>query len=282
MSGIAIGHRFQSSTALKASKASPLGQRLSRNALIPPAFADLAASLQYSLLTASMRLRYFMPMDRSQLIEASDERFATLYDPLSNDFIARHGEVLWKPRSNVEASVLDRFIERRSTRQAEVPNGMMADLVFANSELTNGKAAVRRNTMLTNKDTEGCAVEFPSPKTFHAQIELIDRLDQQFDRRRGVYTAAVAMIIITNAHGFTDGNGRLSRMIFNYFLRRGGLPQTAYIPVHELASCSRGGFLLAVRRVEIQGNWTLYFQYILELLQVVDISGRFGCGADHG
>lgn len=149
-------------------------------------------------------------------------------------------------------------------------DSFMSDLEGLNSILTGGASTKRRAGITTAPDREGVSVEFPTIAEVVAQLRWLWRQihGPEKDRLPGVLVATAALVILTNAHLFTDGNGRLSRAVFNHVLHRHGMPVDVYIPVYEFALRSRGGFLIRVRQAELRGEWEPLVEYILNMLQI--------------
>jgi len=76
------------------------------------------------------------------------------------------------------------------------------------------------------------------------------------------------MAALLNAHPFADGNGRASRLLFNYILRQ-STEVPYYVPLYELAWLSRGSFVLCVREAEMLGNWAPLCRFLATGLDLV-------------
>jgi len=68
------------------------------------------------------------------------------------------------------------------------------------------------------------------------------------------FAASVAMTSICNLHPFADGNGRVSRLVFNGLATQRSR-RAAYLPLHELGRISRGSFLIVMRLAQYRSDW---------------------------
>jgi len=76
------------------------------------------------------------------------------------------------------------------------------------------------------------------------------------------------MTALCNVHPFGDGNGRVSRLVFNALLR-GPDDEGPYIPLHELGRVSRAGFLIAMRLAQYRNEWGMLASFLLEAVLFV-------------
>jgi len=81
------------------------------------------------------------------------------------------------------------------------------------------------------------------------------------------------MTSLCNLHPFADGNGRLSRIVFNALLTTDGV-RTPYVPLYELGRVSRGGFLIASRLAQYRGDWSALASF---LTAAADIMAAMPC-----
>ena len=113
----------------------------------------------------------------------------------------------------------------------------------------------------TRPDSKGNFTNFP-------KHQLIDEYLRHMEIRSAInmktfpfLTACYAMVSIIAVHPFIDGNGRTARVTFNLILRQ-ILSRSIYIPIYEVAACSDGGWMLALRRAWLHNN----FEPIVKLL----------------
>ena len=122
------------------------------------------------------------------------------------------------------------------------------------AEVTQSPARLRRGPVLTDPDEKGVSVIFPRPGTLPTRLR---RLHAWLSARDGPapFRAMVAMVAVTNAHPFADGNGRVSRVLANLVLNEDGGQDAAYLPLHELGNRPPGNLTLYARDAELHGAW---------------------------
>lgn len=96
-------------------------------------------------------------------------------------------------------------------------------------------------------------MRFPAPE------KAIKRMEEIFTylmipQPSALFHASVLKVMMTNAHPLSDGNGRTSRILFNYALRRGGVA-AGYLPIKDYMLPTRGHLQIAMRLAETRGQW---------------------------
>lgn len=124
-------------------------------------------------------------------------------------------------------------------------------------------AVLREGNIATQADPGGRHVVFPGVETIAGQMDRLDRLLTADHETPRAFTATVALLLITNCHAFTDGNGRLARIVFNAVLRPFGPAVPHYLPLREIAAFARGGYIIRARQAEIQGDWVPLADFML-------------------
>ena len=119
-----------------------------------------------------------------------------------------------------------------------------------------GCSGAPRTTPVWLRSTDGkTRLPMVAPELASARlVALIERLGQG-GFGDGVKSAAQVLVLINNAHAFTDGNGRLGRALFNYCLHRSGMPHGTYLPLKTISILSQGGYEVRLRQAELQGEW---------------------------
>lgn len=83
-----------------------------------------------------------------------------------------------------------------------------------------------------------------------------------------VIRAAVACQFLSCCHPFDDGNGRTARLVANAILSRAGMPDSSYLPLHELFVLSLGGMEIRSRLVELEGGWNAWIAWFADLVDL--------------
>ena len=110
-------------------------------------------------------------------------------------------------------------------------------------------------------DDAGYFVDFEDPQAFGNHLESISQNLEVLLLDSAAAAATYAMVAIVALHPAWDGNGRLSRTIFNLILAE-QYGWRGYLPIYELGSHSDGGWILALRRVQHEGDWSHMFRYL--------------------
>jgi Fic/DOC family len=170
-------------------------------------------------------------------------------------------------RSPAEAAALYNGARDFCGPELVSPDAFRARLVELNLCVTDSVGGWRSCPIHLDGDKAGHEVFFPPPAAIPAQLEKLRRFLVSGDNTPALFRAAVAKALILNCHPFTDGNGRVSRVLFNYILRQGGMPAQVYIPFYEIARRSHGGYEIALRQAEIRGEWEPFLRFMLAVVQ---------------
>lgn len=237
---------------------------LYRELIAPPEPSTVPDGLMARLARSSAYLPTLLPVAPSRILEASVASMAPLRHELSDAYLARNGTADATIRTDAEHAALD----AHGALLAAVDRAAFADaLVAINGDVTDGAGGWRNGQVGTVPDLHGNRIVFPSRRRSARQIERVRELLARRDIP-AVFAAAMILALLTNCHPFRDGNGRVARLMFNHALRRGGMPGTVYIAFSEFARRSDGGYLIALRKGEIRGDWTSYLAFILTMLDV--------------
>lgn len=237
---------------------------LCRDLIAPPEPDAIPAGLLARLSRASAHLPALLPVAPSRVLSAPAASMAPLRHELSDAYLARNGAADAPVRTDAEHAALD----AHGASLAAVDRAAFADaLVAINGHVTDGAGGWRCGQVGTVPDRHGNRIVFPSRGRSAEQIERIRELLARRDIP-AVFVAAMTLALLTNCHPFRDGNGRVARLMFNHALRRGGMPPTVYIAFSEFARRSDGGYLIALRKGELRGDWTPYLAFVLTMLDV--------------
>lgn len=110
---------------------------------------------------------------------------------------------------------------------------------------------------------------FPRADIVHTHIQELDEDVQRLIIQSPLLAAIALLANINCIHPFMDGNGRLSRVLFNGVLAHFGmLPPSAYIQIKVIYSLSKFGFELRLRELILRGDWLPLLTYFVAALNI--------------
>lgn len=117
-------------------------------------------------------------------------------------------------------------------------------------------------------DGNGVAILFPFGRIVPTRLKVIAQFTQALDNSEtpACYRALVTQVALLNLHPLRDGNGRVSRVVFNILLRQGYPGLNAYIPVYEQRRHAPYAFETALRSAEIHGEWVGLSSFYSQLI----------------
>lgn len=252
------------------------GRSWTRKQLSVPRFDFLPESLRAEVEVNSNDLAQRVPCTPTGIARAPQRLFAPFLDPLS-PAIKPNSWPRTGTRSETEAAVLDGL----HTHDPQFPRAT-ADLIGALARMNgiftgSAEDPWRHGPIALLPDRAGNRVQFPSHMVVPAQLA---RLSSAFRQPHGpaIFIAAQALIIVTNAHPFREGNGRVGRVMANAALSIGGY--RGYLPLFEIGLRTRGALVLAQRRAEQLDDWAPICRFLIRALLLADTLGRMpGCRA---
>lgn len=142
------------------------------------------------------------------------------------------------------------------------------DAICRTASVLRGKPTEIRTSPVYSLSGHDDFWEYPPHTVLESQLH---RLFDVLVRRSDVEThrSMVALVAITALHPFNDGNGRVSRVLFNALL--GGVSSKNYIPLKEIQYASRGGYLIKLRQAWIQQNWTPMAEFLCTSIDLADL-----------
>ena len=206
------------------------------------------------------------PLPPEAVSGAPAGRFAALSHRLSPAFEQLNAPLGGKPRSPLESRALGRI-------SAEEPGIAVSDLAAFKASLerlnalaTAGAGRWRTGWAGLMPDAAGNEIRFPPAAAAARQLETIRKTMAGDRKAPALFDAALILCLFANCHPFTDGNGRVARILFNHALRRAGMPGDVDIPFYEIAARSRGGYVIALRHAEVGGDWQPIMRRVVEAI----------------
>ncbi len=239
---------------------------LKRGALVPPEFVAFDANVRLALFEAASLISDVSPLYPANVLDMPTAWSAAFTHTLSEHFSQFNAPKAKAVSSPDEAEALQQW---RLDDADLLSNGtFIAALKRLNGYLVGCHPTLRTGVIGTEPDLNGSSIEFPSPiDTVHQIDWLRCRIREERDKVPLLLSAICSLPIITNSHLFTDGNGRLSRALFNHILHRIGMSSDVYLPVYELMDASKGGFLIRLRQAEIQNEWEPFVLFMTNFIR---------------
>ncbi len=136
------------------------------------------------------------------------------------------------------------------------------------SNLSENTVFTRFTPIYTKPDALGYYWEYPDASTITEHLTNLHLFLQAPAVISPLFKALTAIVILNCVHPFQDGNGRVSRIIFNGILQYYGMPQESYIPCkHYFIACDMG-FTIRVRYTFMTNDWT---EIVLFFCNLVDV-----------
>ncbi len=135
-------------------------------------------------------------------------------------------------------------------------------LISLNDKLTKSVGKLRKGELFLNSNRYNKLVKFPDPVISKRRLfEIVEYVDQN---KIGLKEAILVYVLILNSHAFTDGNGRLARVIFNLLVCS---TSSSYLPIYEIKEMSRGGYEIRLRKAEIFNDWQPLCNYFINCIE---------------
>jgi hypothetical protein len=143
------------------------------------------------------------------------------------------------------------------------PASLLTDLGTLSACISSENPLVcRKSDIYSEPDRSGYRAQYPSHDFSGDQLlALSDSIDELISFSP-CFAATVVLCGIFTAHPFSDGNGRAGRVMFNHIVRE-ELGTDFYLPIYELAAASAGGWLVAIRQIQLRSNWTPVSEFLL-------------------
>jgi hypothetical protein len=181
-------------------------------------------------------------------------------------------------KSDEEAKVQQALLCRSFSDSFSTRSAFLNLLLTGHGALTNVPPGFRRGEVETMRDQSGSFVRFVPESHVPAALEQLRTFVCGYSQRNPAMVAAVLLNGICQIHPFADGNGRVSRVIFNWFMAKSS-GVVRYLPLYEIARASSGSFIVKLNRARFQKDWTPLLRYLVgcarlaNKLQAADAKG---------
>jgi hypothetical protein len=173
-------------------------------------------------------------------------------------------------RSLVELEVMRQLPPAESVLDEDA---FMELLLLIHRRVCGRAEGFRRGDIQTQPDRMGNCVRYPPFDVIVRSLgQLYGYWHEHAVSKRGL-AAVVILAAVTNLHPFQDGNGRVARVLFNHLLN-GERDEPIYLPLHEIAALSRGGFLIRLRQAQYHAEWVALFDFLADCAETLFVPNR--------
>lgn len=258
------------------------GRIFHRRILTIPAWCDLTTASRERLIAADRLLPKLSAIDFSSCPSSfmnglDPDLWGRLRHDLSWCFLdANVAPDDWCFKSGAESAALSRVEDFLEYALAKGSPALFTTALMDACSLALAARAIYRVGEMSVGTTEarGGRVVFPHCVLAQQRVRGLTTFLASAPYPARTLTAIVGMVCLTNAHPFINGNGRTSRILFNWLLRRGGMSAKVYLPLYEMIGRSQGGFQLRVRQAEIRGEWDGIVEYGCDILEAMPRTNR--------
>lgn len=246
---------------------------IQRSPLTPPVLSEISSAIRARLLRTANILESLPSIGSEVLVECSASELGVFRHELSGHFKHLHISKTSIGRSTSEFDALNHW--QIDTNDVQNSANFIAALARLNRIFVGKKIMMRSGQIGTNADMNGVSVRFPPVKFSVSQLDWLRfGISAENGKTSQILCAIASLPILTNSHLFVDGNGRVSRVVFNHILHRIGLPPNVYLPVYEIMTLSQGGFLIRLRQAEIQNHWEPFVSFMLDFIDLCASMGN--------
>ena len=148
-------------------------------------------------------------------------------------------------------------------------HGFTACLENIATHLLNTDTRIRTTPSVILPDRKGVGWQcVPADKVVMRLAEL-HRYITAHHVQSPLQTAIVALVMISCIHPFTDGNGRVSRVVFHAILRKYCVSPKFYIPLKNFYARSDFGFEIRLRQTFLTSDWNQITHYFCDVLRAL-------------
>jgi hypothetical protein len=148
------------------------------------------------------------------------------------------------------------YVLRKSTLQSVLSEGYFSFEKFLckTAFFSTGLSSFRSSFVSNGRDLAGWSIVYPHFEQIESNIEKLFIFLKKYGRKQPSFAALVTYVALNNIHPFINGNGRLSRIIFNWIINS-CYPNAFYLPIYEISALSEAGLIIRLRQAELHNNW---------------------------
>lgn len=247
-----------------------------------PNFADLPVSTQYTFrrtdalysgptpLDLAAVLHWLNGLESAEMLEQNMSMGAPLRHELSPYYAQLYPlDKISRGRSKLEIEALHQF---KHISLSDVIGMSAAEfrqfLLCMADALTGERNKIRAAPLHTLPDQVGNFISYPSAEQILPRLSMIQGMIKKNISAPASFIATLLLATIGNCHPLKDGNGRLSRCLYNWTMNA-RLKVTYYLPIAELSAISEGGFLIRLKAAASRSEWEALAKYFEDALHVM-------------
>ena len=214
----------------------------------------------------------------TRMISNDDQRLEYIRHPLGSLAESEAGDTTTGAQcTKTESAVLQRYSMQNSCPlQMTCANDFLRTLQEITSLLTKTDSKYRTTPVTTAAGKSKFFWQYP--RSEYIRDSLVDLFAALQNSRRDTASrlkiSILAYLAINWIHPFPDGNGRLSRLIFNLIFQTPQRPR-AHIPIKLFNIASRGHHEIALRHSVLTANPDPIIEYFIKVLNFyLSIAGR--------
>jgi Fic/DOC family protein len=242
--------------------------------LVPPALDPLSPVVVRAKALGQLSLRA-CPSGRASLDrffavadgEGSASCYPGLHDPLGG-YVSYAGEGGKPARTLAEFAAWQALGEPAGTMLANGPDGLTHLLLAVHRRLGAGASAFRDRPVATRPDGAGKRALYPHHRHVPRLIDEVHDFVRTNLVENPALCAAFGYVGITQAHPFSDGNGRTARALYNLVLAAGGARH--FLPISAFPAPARIGLVIKVRRTAYEGDWAPLIAWFADATRLSD------------
>ena len=207
------------------------------------------------------------PLSPHRVKDGPDIFFSSLRHPLSGPYVELNGRPAGPFVAKLECEALAWLEDQPARLVTADPTDFLDVLEALDRRLAGRCGGWRAGEIGTARDVRGNSIRFPPLSCVRQQLEQLRALLAAEVRGSALFTATMALVLLTNCHPFRDGIPRGPRAV-QPCPQAGRNAWRRLRPGSELAARSDGGYLIALRQGELRGNWRPLLEFVMSLLDV--------------